>query len=199
MIIISNPIKISNEINTIHSLFENGMELFHIRKPNFSESEMKDYIKGIDQKYRKNLVLHNHHSLAEKEGIKNLHYPEKRRLEISKEEIVNHTKNGIQLSTSVHSIEVFNQLPLGFKYAFLSPVYTSISKPEYSSKIDISESLKKRTNFNTKLIALGGITTENISLTLENSFDDVALLGTIWSTEKPTEKFIACRQIALSH
>lgn len=87
MIIISNPIKISNEINTIHSLFENGMELFHIRKPNFSESEMKDYIKGIDQKYRKNLVLHNHHSLAEKEGIKNLHYPEKEDWKLAKKKL----------------------------------------------------------------------------------------------------------------
>jgi thiamine-phosphate pyrophosphorylase len=199
MIIISNPVSISNEINTIHSLFENGMELFHIRKPNFSESEMKVYINGIDQKYRDNLVLHSHHCLAENEGIKNLHYPEKKRLEISKEEIVNHTKNGIQLSTSVHSIEVFNQLPLGFNYAFLSPIYTSISKPEYSSKINLSESLTKRTNFNTKLVALGGITTENILLTLKNGFDDVALLGTIWNTAKPTENFIACRQIALSH
>ena len=198
MIIISNPISISNEINTIHSLFENGMELFHIRKPDFSESEMKVYIKGISQKYRNKLVLHSHHCLAEKEEIKYLHFPEKRRLEISQEEIVNHTKNGFQLSTSVHSIEAFNQLPLGINYAFLSPVYTSISKPDYYSKIDLSKSLTKRTNFNTKLVALGGITTENILLTLKNGFDDVALLGTIWNTAKPIENFIACQQIVHS-
>ena len=35
MIVITNPIPIANEINTIHSLFENGLELLHIRKPIF--------------------------------------------------------------------------------------------------------------------------------------------------------------------
>lgn len=44
MIIITSPIQIANEINTIHALFENGLELLHIRKPDFSETEMKTFV-----------------------------------------------------------------------------------------------------------------------------------------------------------
>jgi thiamine-phosphate pyrophosphorylase len=37
MIVITNPIAIENEINTIHALFECGLELLHVRKPDFQE------------------------------------------------------------------------------------------------------------------------------------------------------------------
>ena len=51
MIVITNPTPITNEISTIHSLFENGLELLHIRKPDFSEDEMRSYLSEIELKY----------------------------------------------------------------------------------------------------------------------------------------------------
>lgn len=64
---------------------------------------------------------------------------------------------------------------------------------------DAFEAIKQRTNFSTKLIALGGISPENIQQTLENGFDDVALLGSIWNSNKSIENFKKCQQIALSY
>ena len=55
MIIISNPTAVANEINTIHTLFENGMELFHVRKPEFSEEEIKAFVTAIGLEYRNRL------------------------------------------------------------------------------------------------------------------------------------------------
>src|SRR5207248_661643 len=111
--------------------------------------------------------------------------------------------NDIIKSTSVHSINYFNDLnPKSihkFDYAFLSPIYPSISKPEYSSKINLAETIKQRTNFSTKLIALGGITSENIKTIFENGFDDAAILGTIWASNNPIENFKRCQQIVLTH
>ena len=64
MIVISNPTAIVNEISTIHSLFEEGMMLFHVRKPSFGDSEMKHFLSEINSLYRERLVLHSHHDLA---------------------------------------------------------------------------------------------------------------------------------------
>ena len=64
MILISNPTTIANEIETIHMLFEEGLELLHIRKPNYSEEEMKDFLSEINQEFRSQLALHSHHQLA---------------------------------------------------------------------------------------------------------------------------------------
>lgn len=194
MIVITNPSAIANEISIIHSLFEEGLSLLHIRKPDFSELKIAQFIHQIKPEYRDGLVLHNHHALAEDFGINRIHFSEKDR------------KNGSLVyserkifSTSTHSIQDFNLLENDFDYAFLSPVFTSISKQEYHPETNLFEALKSRKNMNTKVIALGGIDSENIQKALENGFDDVALLGSIWKNENPIKQFKLCQQIALSY
>lgn len=199
MIVISNPIAIANEIDTIHSLFENGLELLHIRKPEFSEDELKSFVKAIGLEYRNQLVLHSQHQLAEELGINRLHFTEKMRTQIDAETLYHHNENKIHLSTSVHTIEDFNDLRIFFQYAFLSPVFPSISKSNYQSDVDLFKTIKNRTNFSTQLIALGGIEATKIQKTLTTGFDDVALLGNIWNSNNPIENFKSCQQIVLSY
>ena len=191
MIVISNPIAIKNEIKIIHSLFEEGLSLFHVRKPHFSEIEMRTFVSEIGLEFRNQLVLHQYHDLASSLGIDKLHFSEKNRTNFS-------DFSAKTLSTSTHSIEDFNILNSRFDYAFLSPIFPSISKENYSPKTNTFESIKRRTNFSTKLIALGGLSAENIKQTLKNGFDDVALLGSIWSNTNPIGNFKKCQQIVLS-
>ncbi|WP_316635371.1 thiamine phosphate synthase [uncultured Flavobacterium sp.] len=193
MIVITNPSAIASEISIIDSLFEEGLSLLHIRKPDFSEIEMTQFLDQIKLEFRSGLVLHNHHQLAEDFGINRIHFSETAR----KDKPLNST-NGVIFSTSTHTIENFNVLEHHFNYAFLSPVFTSISKEDYHPKENLFEALKSRTNRNAKIIALGGIDLENIKKTLENGFDDIALLGSIWKNENPIKKFKLCQKAALS-
>ncbi|MNR95817.1 Regulatory protein TenI [compost metagenome] len=209
MIVISNPIKINNEIDIIHSLFEQGLSLFHVRKPDYSEKEMKTYLSDIKIDFRSQLVLHNHHHLAAEFRINRIHFTEKERIAIlnpvakltrpTKNTFQKMVKKGLHLSTSVHTIEDFNALDNAFGYAFLSPVYPSISKENYSTKTNLLEDTKKRTNYTTQLIALGGMDSKNTADTLKTGFDDVALLGTIWNSVNPIENFKLCQNLDLSY
>ncbi|CAA9195000.1 Thiamine-phosphate synthase [Flavobacterium bizetiae] len=194
MIVITNPSAIANEISSIDSLFKEGLSLLHIRKPNFSAIEMVEFIHQIKPEYRDRLVVHKHHDLAEDFGIKRIHFSEKNR-----ENSFSIRSNQKIFSTSTHSIEDFNSLENDFDYAFLSPVFTSISKEDYHPKTNLFKALQSRTNHNTKVIALGGIDSKNIQKALENGFDDVALLGSIWNNENPIKQFKLCQQIALSY
>jgi thiamine-phosphate pyrophosphorylase len=202
MIVISNPISVTDEINIIHSLFEEGLMLFHVRKPYFGISQMKQFLLKINSNYRDRLVLHNHYDLAEEIGINRIHFSESKRkvtllLPINMP-FAQHTTKGFRLSTSVHTIEDFNELDNSFEYAFLAPVYPSISKENYSSKVNQFEAIKSRTNYSTSLVALGGIESKNIKKTLKNGFDEVALLGTIWNRNNPIENFKSCQKIVQS-
>jgi thiamine-phosphate pyrophosphorylase len=132
--------------------------------------------------------------LAEHFGITKIHFSERER------------KNNFSIdsdqkafSTATHSIEDFNSLSSAFNYAFLSPVFKSISKEDYHPKTNLFEALNSRTNHKTKVIALGGIDAKNIQKTFENGFDDVALLGSIWKNENPIKQFKLCQQIVQSH
>lgn len=191
MIVISNPTEITSEINIIHALFEEGMELFHIRKPNASEEELRCYITAINSKYHSKLVLHQQHRLIEEFQLERLHFTEKARQTIPD----NFQKSVPFLSTSVHTIADFNSLSERYDAAFISPIYPSISKVDYKPTQNLLEQTKERTNWKTKLIALGGISAENIAATLTEGFDDVALLGSIWNSTNPIQNFKKCQKI----
>ncbi len=196
MIVITNPIPIPNEIETIHSLFEIGLELLHIRKPDFSEAEMNRFISEIKSDFRPQLVLHSHHQLAEGFGITRIHFTEKTRAETPKECLTKWNKKGFTLSTSIHKMSDFEELSFIFDYAFFGPVFESISKPNYFTKLDFKKELEQRKNHKTALVALGGITSENVNIALEYGFDDVALLGSIWKNNS-IEKFKLCHRTTL--
>ncbi|MBZ4041755.1 thiamine phosphate synthase [Flavobacterium hibisci] len=194
MIVITNPSAATNEIGIIDSLFEEGLSLLHIRKPSFSEVETAKFIHQIKHQYRRNLVLHNHHEIAADFGINRIHFSEAER-----KKKMNFTGlSDLVLSTSTHSIQDFNALENIFEYAFLSPVFPSISKENYIPKTDLFQDLKLRENFNAKAVALGGVHSGNIQETLQNVFDDVALLGTIWNSPNAIKNFKLCQKIVLS-
>ncbi|WP_343696673.1 thiamine phosphate synthase [Flavobacterium sp.] len=199
MIVITNPSQVKNEINILHSLFEEGLSLLHIRKPDFSEAEMAQFIDQIKLEFRNKLVLHNHLHLAENLGIDRFHFSEKERKNNPAKFSKPYRFKYESISTSTHSIEDFNSIEDEFDYAFLSPVFKSISKENYHPKNDLFQAVKFRTNYKTKMVALGGIDSNNIQKTLENGFDDAALLGTIWNNENPLKEFKLCQQIALSY
>ncbi len=198
MVVISNPFAVADEIKIIHSLFDEGLSLFHIRKPDFSELEMAQFIHQIKLEFRDQIVLHHHHKLAADFGINRFHFSETERNN-NTDFPVRFQKPCRSNSTSTHSIEDFNSIEHYFDYAFLSPVFKSISKENYLPKMNLFEALKSRKNHKTKIIALGGITSENIQKTLENGFDDFALLGTVWNNENPVKQFKLCQTIALSY
>ncbi|KOP37630.1 thiamine phosphate synthase [Flavobacterium sp. WLB] len=199
MIVITNPFFIEDEIRILHSLFEEGLSLLHLRKPDFSELEMAQFIHQIKIEFRDRIVLHNYHLLAEDFGISRIHFSEKEKKRIHDFPARFPKPCRYNFSTSTHSIEDFNSLENDFDYAFLSPVFKSISKENYEPKIDLFEALKSRTNYKTKVIALGGIDSQNIQKTMKNGFDDIALLGTIWNNENPIKQFKLCQQIVLSY
>jgi thiamine-phosphate pyrophosphorylase len=198
MIVITNPIPVLNEIDTIHSLFENGLDLLHIRKPDFSEEEIKFFLSKINLNYRQRLVLHSHHQLALEFEINRIHFTEKTRTETSEENLKDWKDKDFSISASIHQMIDFNELSNIFDYAFFGPVFESISKQNYISNLDFKKELEQRKNYKTAIVALGGITPDNIKTALKYGFDNVALLGNIWNSNNPIENFKLCQKNVLS-
>ncbi|ALM47907.1 hypothetical protein AMR72_02765 [Flavobacterium psychrophilum] len=192
MIVITNPASVANESKIINNLFNEGLKLLHIRKPNATKNDVVSIIKSIKPVHHSKLVLHQEYRLASEFNIRRIHFTEKTRPDFKKITTGLGNKKEWVFSASTHSIETFNKLPDQFAYAFLSPVYESISKSGYVSEVDIIKSVNERTNFKTKLVALGGITNKNINETLMNGFDDIALLGSIWIADNPFKEFKKC-------
>ncbi|NPA08700.1 MAG: thiamine phosphate synthase [Chlorobi bacterium] len=194
MIVVITPEElVQNETEIINALFEEGLDLLHIRKPFINSKENKDFIQNIHSEFHHQLVLHSHYDLAENFNISRFHFREiDRRNDLFK------SFTDKTISTSVHDIETFNELSEDWEYAFISPVFPSISKKGYGENSNILYEIKKRNNSNVKLIALGGIHENNISEVFNSRVDGVALLGAIWESNEPLDIFKKCRKSVLS-
>lgn len=177
-IVISPPEKVSNEIEMINLLVEEGLEYYHLRKPGMSEKEMENFIRKIPGNCRGKIVLHNHYKLVFKNKLKGIHITNKTK---NKGIEKNYTQHHISIST--HSLEEFYGLRPLYSYVFLSPVFKSISKANYESQFqlnDIKTYLDKNPPDN-EIIALGGIHKDNIKQVIKSGFDGFALLGGFWN------------------
>lgn len=182
--------EIEQEHYWINLLLKHDLELCHIRKHGLDDEAMYNYVGGIEPRYRKRLVLHSHFHLAHEFGIGRLHFPEKARLK--KHHLAFQTD--YTCSTSVHAIADFNTLGSVWSYAFLSPVYPSISKPGYGEEWNVLREFSGKQHDTVKLIALGGIHPQNYRDAYSAGADGVALMGAIWQNSNPLTVFLKCRK-----
>ncbi|MDP4268325.1 MAG: thiamine phosphate synthase [Bacteroidota bacterium] len=180
LIVISPAEDVSDEINIVNNLFDNGLELFHIRKPQYTEYELIRYIEKISPEYLSKVSIHQHHQIVKGYDIRYLHYNETARKEGATNYFLNYEGQKITQSTSCHNWRDVTELQAFFEYCFFSPVYDSISKQGYMQKI--SKDFKISANeTNVKVFALGGINSKNVTDVLDRGFYGVAVLGAIWS------------------
>ncbi|SFS45926.1 thiamine phosphate synthase [Sphingobacterium wenxiniae] len=179
----------------LNRLLENGLEYCHIRKYQLDKKSMQNYIGEIDKSYRDRLVLHTHHDLAEEFNIHRLHIREVER----QNESYTYLNGNYILSTSTHSTTDFNTLDNRWQYAFLSPIYPSISKPGYGVVQHVRDTLSHRQNHNTKLIGLGGVDASNCHHLYQMGIDGIALMGALWQNNNPLAVFLKCKKKNLSY
>lgn len=176
LIIISPPENIPSEIRNVKSLFEQGLQQFHIRKPEFSDFDMINYITSIPKTFRKFLVLHSHYYLAKDFELKGIQIG-KNRITEAKE----YKSNFEYFGYSAHSFDEIIAIKSDYTHFFLSPIFNSISKANYQPKYSLAEiSNFLLSNSDLKVIALGGIDAENSQQCLNTGFSGIALLGAIW-------------------
>lgn len=173
-IIITSPEFLSGEATFISKLFSQGLDLLHLRKPEASLEAYKQLLLQIPEQWHSRIVLHDHFELAEEYKLHGIHL--NRRCSV-----VPNAYHG-SISCSCHTIEEVITQKDSKDYVFLSPIFDSISKVGYHAAF--SQTLLKQAAvenvIDEKVIALGGITANNILLVKEWHFGGVALLGDIW-------------------
>ena len=173
-ITITSPEFLSGEATFIGKLFSQGLDLLHLRKPEASLEAYKQLFLQIPEQWHSRIVLHEHFELAEEYKLHGIHL--NRRCSV-----VPNAYHG-SISCSCHTIEEVITQKDSKNYVFLSPIFDSISKVGYHAAFSPT-SLKQAAVENVideKVIALGGITANNIPLVKEWHFGGVALLGDIW-------------------
>jgi thiamine-phosphate pyrophosphorylase len=98
------------------------------------------------------------------------------------------------ISTSVHSWEEFKALPGGLAYAFISPLFDSISKPGYNANATLLQ--PPAGILPCRPIGLGGISAGTIGTMIRQGWTGAAVLGYIW--DEPNESLKRYEQLKKS-
>lgn len=180
MILITELDFIPDEEKFINAFFNEGLEILHLRKPEATALQMHELISKIDEKFHSRIMIHSHYELFETFKIRGVHFTEN-----SKGQIRSYEKVQCKKSLAVHELSDLKCVDNSIDYVFLSPLFSSVSKAGYSKQWNfesIKAELSEYRNF--KVMALGGITLDNVKQVKELGFDDFALLGSIWEPVK---------------
>ena len=180
LILMTPPSYFVEEDKIITALFEEGLDILHLRKPNTAPMYAERLLTLIPEQYHKRIVVHGHFYLKEEYKLKGIHLSE--RNPNAPEDYKGH------LSRSCHTLEELKANKKGHDYLFFNPVFDEISKPSYMGNYTPEEIRKahKAGIIDKKVIALGRIDVDNIKQVKDYGFGGAAILGGIW------DKFDTC-------
>ena len=181
IIVITRPDCFVHEAEDITQLFEVGLEILHLRKPQSDRESVEALLRAIPAVYHSRIVLHDHFDLAAHYHLRGVHL-NRRNPEPPKGHVGT-------VSRSCHTLEEVQRYKDACDYLFLSPLYDSISKEGYGAAFspEILEQAHQEGIVDEKVYALGGITCAHLPEIQHWGFGGAALLGDIWQRE-PQER-----------
>lgn len=180
LIVVTAPTFFVEEDKIITALFEEGLDILHLRKPETPAMYSERLLTLIPQKYHKRIVTHEHFYLQEEFSLMGIHLNSRNPKEP-------HDYSG-HISCTCHSLEEVLNKKHFYDYLFLSPIYDCITKKEMTSGFTPEELRQagKSKIIDSRVMALGGITPDNILEVKDYGFGGAVVLGDLWN------KFNAC-------
>lgn len=175
LILMTTPYFFIEEHQILTALFDEGLEILHLRKPNTEPLFSERLLQLIPEVYRKQIVVHDHFYLKDEYKLKGIHLNERN------PNVPNNYKGHV--SMSCHTAEDIIANKKQHDYLFLSPIFDSISKKGYTSRFSPTrlKEMSKEKIIDRKVMAMGGVELDNISMLKDCGFGGAVLLGAIWN------------------
>jgi len=199
LIVVTGASSIDNEHEIIERMLRHGLKYLHVRKPKYSKGKMVKYLEKFSKDHRDKIIIHSHHGLALSMGLKGIHLTEKLRADKfgvwKKFNLFRTIKPKLQITTSYHKLSDLKKNKRKYDYVFFSPVFESISKEDHEPSYTLANMYDAMNYNDLKVIALGGVTADKISICFETRFSGVALSGYLWEAGDPVEQFDLAKDI----
>lgn len=180
LIVVTTPTFFVEEDKIITALFEEGLDVLHLRKPETPAMYSERLLTLIPEKYHRRIVTHEHFYLKEEFNLMGIHLNRRNPKEP-------HDYSG-HVSCSCHSVEEVQNKKHFYDYVFMSPIYDCITKVGTYSAYTAEElrQANKAKIIDNKVMALGGINLDNLLEIKDFGFGGAVVLGDLWN------KFNAC-------
>ena len=174
LILLTSPEFFIEEDKILTTLFEEGLDILHLRKPNSEPVFCERLLTLLPEEYHKRIVVHDHFYLKEEFGLMGIH--------LSHHNPTAPPDYHDMVSRTCYTLDEVVNLKPQSKYVILKNVFDSISEPNYVSRFT-SEDLALATRqgiIDKHVMAQGGIALENIPELRQYGFGGVVISGDLW-------------------
>ncbi len=207
IIVISSNKQNEKETKIVTTMFEHGLETFHLRKPRLTTKELSEYIEQIHAHFHNRIVIHTHHSLAGKYKLKGIHFtrshlktPRKTwwRLKLLSWK---RPLSSLTMSSSHSKLStLYEPTEYSYNYVFVSPVFDSLTGKFQSGFYE--EGIKAANEKSgKKIIARGGVNADKLEKVNELGFYGIALYSALWDKPDPFQEFLnilrRCKELGI--
>lgn len=194
LIVISSSNEIENEAQIITSLFEAGLDHFHLRKHKLSTKKTKELLKAIPTHFHNRIIIHSHHNLARTFNLRGIHLTKSHIKKKYKTwltiKLIQLKNPDIIITTSFSNIgQLFEKNHrYEYNYVFLSPIFDSLNSKFQGGFTEHSlKSAIQKSDFN--IVARGGVDINAIEKSNEIGFAGLAFYSSIWKKKDPLASF----------
>lgn len=175
LIIMTSPTYFVEEDKILETLFEEGMEMLHLNKPDSSPVYAERLLSLLPEEYHKKIVVHDNYYLKNEYGLAGIHLDE------ADAEVPQGYKG--KISRTCRSLEELKSAKKQSKYVFLRDVFDSISDANGKASFSYDQ-LKEAAHkglIDKHVFALGGVRLENIKVLKELGFGGAVICNDLWT------------------
>ncbi len=174
LILLTSPDFFVEEDKILTTLFEEGLDILHLRKPKSEPVFCERLLTLMPNEYHKRIVVHDHFYLKEEFNLMGIH--------LSHHNPTKPADYHDMVSRTCYTLEEVSELRPQSQYVILKNVFDSISEPRYVSRFT-DEQLHQAARqgiIDKHVMAQGGIALENLDKVRDYGFGGVIIRGDIW-------------------
>lgn len=174
LVLLTSPTFFVEEDKILSTLFEEGLDMLHLRKPNSEPVYCERLLTLIPQEFHKRIVVHDHFYLRDEFGLMGVH--------LSRRNPEGPKSYKGPVTRTCYSIEELRTYRPECQYLFLRNIFDSISEPNNTASFS-SEQIqmaKREGVIDKKVMAEGGISLETIPQLRDMGFGGAVVRGDLW-------------------
>lgn len=174
LILLSRPDFFVEEDKILTTLFEEGLDILHLRKPKSEPVFCERLLTLIPDEYHRRIVVQDHFYLKEEFNLLGIH--------LSHHNPTPPSDYNDMVSRTCYTLDEVRELKPQSKYVVLKNVFDSISEPQYVSRFTDEQlhDAARQGIIDRHVMAQGGISLENLDEVKEYGFGGVVIRGDIW-------------------
>jgi thiamine-phosphate pyrophosphorylase len=175
LIVVTSPTFFVEEDKIITALFEEGLDILHLRKPESPAIFSERLLTLIPEKYHRRIVTHDHFYLKEEFDLLGIHLNSRNPSEP-------HDYHG-HVSRTCQNAEELELYKHTGNYLFLNNVFANTLGEEQQPTFTPEElrQMRKDKLIDNKVMAMGGITADNILSVKDFGFGGAVILDDLWN------------------